>query len=684
MTPIKPLTPKFPALLHGGDYNPEQWLDMPEILEKDIELMKKANVNCATLGVFSWVSLEPQDGIYTFEWLDSIIDNLYKNGIYVVLATPTGAKPMWMTRKYPEILRVQEDRVRNLQGGRHNHCFTSPVYRRKTKEINTRLAQRYADHPAVILWHISNEIQGECHCELCQEAFRGWLKEKYSTLDALNHAWWMRFWGHTYTDWSEIESPSSRGHEALHGLNADWKRFCTAQEVDFCKAEIETVKAVNPNIPCTTNMMDFWGGTNYFKFKDILDVISWDCYPQWNNNNGDDVDNGVYCACYHDMMRSMKKKPFLLMENTPGTANWCPVSKQKHPSLHKLASLQAVAHGSNSVQYFQWRQSRGGPEKMHSAVISHRGTADDRIFRNVTEVGAALQKIQTVYNTNIEAKVCLIYDIENSHAIADAKGPRNLGPGYRDTFNKHYKAFFEQGISCDIVDMEGDLDGYTLVVAPMLYMYRAGIAEKLERFVASGGTLITTYFSGVVDENDLCFLGDAPAQGISDVTGIYVEVLDALYDHEENSLVCTENSYGLKACYKVNRFCEISHLKTAKVLAEFGGDYYKGSPALTVNEYKKGRAFYMAGEGEYSFLKDFYAALCKEIHVEKNLDTELPYGVTVDRRIGEDGEIYFIQNFLEKEAALVLPFPLKEIVEDENLSGEIILPPYGVKVCVRA
>lgn len=675
------LTPKFPELLHGGDYNPEQWLDMPEILEKDLEMMKKANVNCVTLGVFSWVSLEPADGVYTFAWLDSVMDNLYKNGIHVVLATPTGGKPTWMAEKYPEILRVAADRTRNGQGGRHNHCYTSPVYRRKTKEINTRLAERYANHPAVILWHISNEIQGECHCPLCQEAFRDWLKEKYKTLDALNHAWWTRFWGHAFTEWSQIQPPSANGFDVVHGLNVDWKRFCTAQALDFCKAEIAAVKAVNPEIPCTINMMEFWGGTNYFKFKDAIDVVSWDCYPKWEST--DNVDNAIFAAYYHDMMRSMKKKPFLLMENTPSTANWCPVSKQKHPGLHKLASMQAVAHGSNSVQYFQWRQSRGGAEKFHSAVVPHRGDSENRIFRDVTEVGAALKKIQSVYNSNVEAKVCLIYDIENSHAISDTKGPRNEGMGYTEVFKKHYKAFWEQGISCDIVDMDGSLEGYDLVVAPMLYMYRGGIANKLEAFVAGGGTLVTTYFSGVVDETDLCFLGDTPGQGISDVVGIYVEEIDALYDEEENSAVLSENRLGLRGSYKIHRLCEVIHTKTAKALAAYGSDSYKGCPCLTENKYQDGRAFYIAGDAEYAFLKDFYTGLCKESGVARNLDTDLPYGVTVQKRIGAEGEFYFIQNFLEREAELALPFALKDLEQGSLLTGKITLKPYDVKICIK-
>ena len=270
-----PATPKFPHMLHGGDYNPEQWLDQPEVLEEDIRLFRKAHINCVSLGIFSWAKLEPEEGVYDFGWLDEIIDRLYANGIYTVLATPSGARPQWLAQKYPEVLRVRPDGLRNFYGHRQNHCYTSPLYREKVTQIDTLLAEHYANHPAVILWHISNEFGGECHCELCQAAFREWVQKKYGTLDKLNHAWWANFWSHTYTDWSQVHSPSPVGETSVHGLDLDWRRFVTYQTIDFMKTEIAAVKAVNPDIAVTTNMMTIYTyKLNYFAFRDALDVIS--------------------------------------------------------------------------------------------------------------------------------------------------------------------------------------------------------------------------------------------------------------------------------------------------------------------------------------------------------------------------------------------------------------------------
>lgn len=229
-----PINPKVRKILHGADYNPDQWLDTPEVLAEDLRLMKLAHVNCASVGIFAWAKLEPEEGRFDFSWLDQIMDNLYKNGVYTILATPSGARPAWMSAKYPEVLRVQPNRQRILHGRRHNHCFTSPVYREKVRIINTKLAERYKEHPGLLIWHVSNEYNGECHCELCQEAFREWLKKKYDgDLEKLNKAWWNAFWSHTYTDWSQIQSPAPHGEELVHGLNLDWKRFVTHQTVDF-------------------------------------------------------------------------------------------------------------------------------------------------------------------------------------------------------------------------------------------------------------------------------------------------------------------------------------------------------------------------------------------------------------------------------------------------------------------
>lgn len=356
-------------IVHGGDYNPDQWIRNKEIWQEDVRLMKLAHVNSVTLGIFSWSLLEPRENEYHFEWLDEVMDLMHENGIGVILATPSGARPAWLAQKYPEVLRVEENGIRNEYGVRHNHCLTSPVYREKVRKINRLLAERYKDHPALTMWHISNEYCGECHCELCQNAFREWLKERYHhDLEELNAQWWSGFWSHQVSDWSQISSPKSRGENHVTALTLSWRRFVSDSHISFYENEIAPLRELTPDIPITTNFMRLYDGIDYQKFASNLDIVSWDNYPAWET--GDNPATAAETAFVHDVFRSMKNgQPFFMMESTPSQVNWFDVNKLPRPSLQELTAVQAVAHGADSVQYFQWRKSRGSHEKYHGAVV---------------------------------------------------------------------------------------------------------------------------------------------------------------------------------------------------------------------------------------------------------------------------------------------------------------------------
>ena len=300
---------RLPFFAHGGDYNPDQWRHIPGTLEEDVRLMKLAHCNLMSVGIFSWAALEPREGEYDFDWLERVLDTLYANGIHVFLATPSGARPAWMSQKYPEVLRVSDQGIRNLHGERHNHCFTSPVYRAFVHKINAALAERFGKHPAVVGWHVSNEYSGECHCELCQEAFRRWLMKKYGTLNALNQAYWTGFWAKTYTDWSQLHSPSARGEGSIHGLYLDWMRFVTDQTIDFMRHEVEAVRAFS-DLPVTTNLMGSFYGLDSFRFARVLDFASYDSYPSWGETS--DYSIALGAGFQYDITRSILNKPWIL------------------------------------------------------------------------------------------------------------------------------------------------------------------------------------------------------------------------------------------------------------------------------------------------------------------------------------------------------------------------------------
>jgi beta-galactosidase len=676
-----PINPKCTHLLHGGDYNPDQW--PAEVWAEDMRLMKLAHCNTMSVGIFAWSRLEPSEGQFDLCWLDRIMDLLAENDAYAVLATPSGARPPWMAAKYPEVLRVRPDRGRNLFGRRHNHCLTSPVYREKTCLINTKLAERYRDHPALLVWHLSNEYSGECHCDLCRGAFRAWLRRKYGSLEALNGAWWTAFWSHTYSDWDQIDPPSPIGETSVHGLNLDWKRFTTDQTVDFMLNEVAPLREFTPDVPVTTNMMGTFPGLNYWKLAPHLDVISWDSYPTWHRD--DDVRLAADVAFVHDLNRSLKGgKPFMLMESVPSATNWMPSAKLKRPGMHALSSLQAVAHGSDTVQYFQWRKSRGSAEKFHGAVVDHVGHERTRVFQDVADVGRKLEKLDAVVGTTVRPDVAILYDWENAWAVNDAQGPRRGDKGYLDDCKQHYRAFWRRGIPVDIIDMEQELSSYKLVVAPMLYMVRPGVAERIEAYVGAGGTFVATYWTGIVDENDLCILGGFPGL-LRPVLGIWAEEIDALYEGDTNGVLPNPtNALGLSGEYEARELCDLIRAESAQVLATYKADFYAGRPALTVNEFGEGKAYYIASRNEDRFLHDFYGGLSETLGLRRSLDAELPEGISAQLRSDGEHETIFLMNFRTSRACVDLgDAAFTDLLTGMRLEGEAQLEGYGVMVLAR-
>ncbi len=667
---------RLPFFAHGGDYNPDQWRHIPGTLEEDVRLMKLAHCNLMSVGIFSWAALEPREGEYDFDWLERVLDTLYANGIHVFLATPSGARPAWMSQKYPEVLRVSDQGIRNLHGERHNHCFTSPVYRAFVHKINAALAERFGKHPAVVGWHVSNEYSGECHCELCQEAFRRWLMKKYGTLNALNQAYWTGFWAKTYTDWSQLHSPSARGEGSIHGLYLDWMRFVTDQTIDFMRHEVEAVRAFS-DLPVTTNLMGSFYGLDSFRFARVLDFASYDSYPSWGETS--DYSIALGAGFQYDITRSILNKPWILMESTPSMVNWKEICQPKRPGMHLASSLLTVAHGSDSVMYFQWRKSRGAAEKFHGAVVGHERSEYTRVFRDVTEVGECLERILPVLHARTEARAALMFDWNNRWAIANANGPRK-DKQHDEIVQEHYAALAGAHVNIDIVDEEKPLQGYSLVSAPMLYMVKPGLAERLRAFVEKGGTLVLTYFSGYVDENDLCFLDGMPGP-LRPLAGVWAEEIDALYPGQSNKIVMRPgNALGLEGEFACGFLCELAHAEGAQALADYGEDFYAGMPAVTENRLGKGRVIYLAARAEQKFLDLLYERLLRDAGVAPIVDA--PAGVIVKER-EKDGKKYtFLLNFAGQDVRMAVPEGL-DLVSGARVRGETALKNRQVMIVER-
>lgn len=630
---------EYEYFLHGGDYSPEQWKDSEITPEEDFYLQRLANCNTFTIGMFAWSDIEKEEGVFDFSLYDKVINMAYENGTRIILATPSGARPRWLAEKYPEVLRTRHDNVKEPFNTRHNHCFTSPVYREKVRIFNEKLAERYAGNPAVIAWHISNEYSFDCCCPLCIKAFREYLSKKFDNdIEKLNKEYCTSFWGHKYRSFEEIENPFN--DSSIEGMLLDWRRFSSEQTVDFMNSEIRAIEKYGKDIPITTNMMPGYYHMDYTRFKNSVDMMSVDSYPQWNGPNH--VDEAVNTAFWFSYFYNIKQKPFLLMESVPGAVSWRDVNKLKTNDTESLSAIQAIASGSDSVLYFQWRKSRGNYEKFHGAVVDHYGKEDTRIFRSVSNTGKLLEDIKEIKGATVKnGDIAILYDIESRWAFDESRGYSNKDKGYMKTCLDFYKYFWKNGIGTDVISKTDDFTKYKLVVLPMLYMTDESLSNKITDYVKNGGYVYANLVLGTVNENDLCYLGGIPAGELKNVFGIRNEEIDSLYDGDD---YVTEYNGKNFSCSK---YAEHLIPYEAKVLAEYTSEVFGKVPAVTVNEYGNGKAYYQAVYEESGLKESVLSSLIKELGIKPYIifDAEKYKAVTACVRIKNKKEYMFVQNF---------------------------------------
>lgn len=667
-------SPRMPAsevILYGADYNPDQWIGQERVLLEDVALMKKAGVTSASIGIFAWTALEPEPGVYTFGWLDATMDRFAEAGLKVFLATPSGSKPMWLSESQPEIRRVDLSGRREPSGGRHNHCLTSPVYREAVRGINRQLALRYGGHPALALWHLGNELQGECHCDLCRAAFHQWLQARYGSLDDLNAAWWTGFWNHTFTAWEQIPTAES----GIDGLALDWLRFVNDQHCSFLQNEMAPLRELTPGIPCTTNFMGAHAGTNYWQWARVLDCISNDNYPlhddredSWRKSLGSDF--------FHSLMRGLAGgNPWILMECSPSSVNWGKVNKLKRPGVHQQEVLQAVANGADVIHYFQWRKGRGGYEKFHGAVVDHEGSSHTRVFRECAEVGRTLGELAAFSGIRPDrAPIAMVYDWESGWALASSAGPKQEKGSnfYHRTCSEHFRALRSAGLEVDVVPADADLSDYRAVVTPALFLLEPETAQRLTSYVAAGGRWAATFLTGYVDRHNRCWSGGFPGPNLREVFGLWNEEVDYLFDDE--SVLIRGTGGELLEDMHATDIVEHLHAEGATPLAHLATDFYAGSPVILRHPWQKGATYYLGARLEEQGLISFYRTLAADLDLAAS---DLPLGVVRKSRLGVDGRIDFLFNYRKSEVAIDLGAKIYFRSSDgQKVTGKVVLQPY--------
>jgi beta-galactosidase len=628
---------------YGGDYNPDQW--PAEVVAEDLRLMPLAGWTIATLPVFAWSLLEPEEGRFEFEWLDEIIDGLHGKGIRICLATSTATLPAWLPAAYPDALVAEIGGQRVRHGERHRFCPSSPNFLRLSTRLAGKIAERYAAHPALELWHVSNEYCFPCWCEVCAADFQRWLQEKYETIENLNAKWWMRFWGHSYGSFSQIEPPHVNGMRCHQSATLDWRRFQSEKLLDACRAEIAAIREHSPTTPITTNMMGPFFPLDYYEWAKELDVVSFDSYPAWNAVPAD-------VAFNHGLMRGLKGgKPFWLLEQSPSQQNWAPYNRLKAPGELRRQSWQAVAHGADSIMYFQWRKSRGGIEKLHGAVVEHGGDESFRVFQEVASLGAESARVgPDIQDSRLPARAAILFSWPCWWGLSASSGP-NRDLNYVDEVRRVHRAVHQLGIPVDILSPEADLSGYDLILAPLLSMLRVEDGERITERVRQGATLITGAFSGFTNENDLVWPEGPPGQ-LTEALGIKVLETDALPPERPNGVRWPDGEE-----HEVSVLAERIALKGAEAMAHYTSDFYAGEPAITRHDFGQGEAWFCAGLLHESGMRRVVETAAKRLGIGSPLagGAAPPEGLEVSERRGPGGRFIFLLN--HTKSALKAPLP---------------------------
>ena len=628
-------------LAFGADYNPEQW--PRNVWEDDVRAMRAAGVNIVSIGIFSWARLQPTEDTWDFEWLDEIMDLLHLNGIAVDLGTATASPPPWLTTRHPEVLPVDAQGHTIWPGARQHWRPTSAIFRRYALWLVEAMADRYGNHPALAAWHISNELG--CHniydySDDAAEAFRTWLQERYKTIDGLNDAWGTAFWSQRYSAWEQILPPRLAASHPNPTQQLDFKRFSSDVLKDYLIAEREVLRRVTPDIPITTNFMVMgeMRGMNYADWADEVDFVSNDHYRQMGPQS---VDELSFSANLTGNIAA--GNPWFLMEHSTSAVNWQPINQRKRRGELARDSLTHVAHGADAVCYFQWRQSEAGAEKYHSAMLPHAGE-DSEVFRSVAQLGRTLEQLNPIAGSRkMKAPVAILFDWDSWWASEKDSHPSEE-LRYRREALDWYSALLDLGIRADIVPIGSDWSSYPMVIAPVLYLMPRELSDALNTYVQDGGHLVTTYFSGIVDENDHVWLGGYPG-ALRELLGVRVEEFAPLLANEH---VTVDNGTFATMWTEPVQVVRLD----VEVIARYDSGDLKGMPAVTRRASGRGSAGYVSARFGSEGLRPLARRFADLAGVATDLPADLVGKVELAVRTTGEEDFWFLINRTEEDLEL--------------------------------
>ncbi|MFF2632495.1 beta-galactosidase [Microbacterium sp. NPDC058021] len=652
-------TPRWPdvdGIAYGGDYTPEQW--SRETWREDVALMREAGVNLVSIGIFAWALLETAEGEFDFTWLDEVVELLHENGIRVDMGTPTASPPAWFFAAHPDARVITRDGVTLGFGARGMASHSAPAYREAAVRIATELAQRYGNHPAVVLWHVHNEYGvpvGEDYSPHAVREWRLWLQERYGSLDALNAAWGTAFWGQHYTDWEHVGAPAAAPSTVNPAQRLDYARFTDHQLRACFIAERDAIRA-HSDRPITTNFMaNQHNGCDLWAWAREVDIVSDDHYLWAADEEGE-----IGLAIAADLTRSVGGgAPWILMEHSTSAVNWQPRNIAKRPGEMARNSLSHLGRGADGILFFQWRASRSGAEKFHSAMLPHAGT-DSRVWREVVDLGARLDRLEEVRGSRVHADVAILWDFESFWA-QDLEWRPSEDVGHDERIRAYYERLWRDGITVDFALPGQDLSGYKLVIAPAQYMLSLADADNLNRYVEGGGTLLVSFFSAVVDEHDAVHAGGFGAP-LEPALGVRVEEHLPLREGATGDI--DWNGQTLRA----DVWQEDLVLAGAEVRATYLGGPAAGEPAITRNHHGAGVGWYVSTRPDAAGL----AAIMTAVYADAGVaPADVPAGVEIVRRRRDDAE--FVVAINHTTEAVQLPVEGINLLTRTEITGMLSL-----------
>ncbi|MFH1378243.1 MAG: beta-galactosidase [Planctomycetota bacterium] len=653
----------------GVDYYPEHW--PTNRWETDAKLMQKAGFNVVRMAEFAWQNMEPEEGVYVFDWLDRAIDILGKHGIATVLGTPTAAMPAWCARKYPESLAMNPKGDRVTWGMRKNNCFSSGAFRLLSERITGAMADHYAENPYVIGWQTDNEFGGHpmCYCPVCRNEFQDWLRCRYGTLDVLNEAWGTHFWGQRYETWGEITLPDDF---SAHNPSAclDWKRFFSDQNVRFQRDQVQILRAVCPEQFITHNFMGLFSEINYWDLAEDLDFVSWDNYPVSGEPN---MGYNYRSAMAADVMRSLKKKNFWIMEQTCGAHGWGTFGRLIRPGELRKIAYQQLARGADAQVWFRWRACTAGREQYWHGVLGHDGIPRrryDEAAKTTSEYHSLEKKLD---GKTVKADVAMIYDYESVWALSIQ--PCYSENKYHEVLGRYYQALFRAGIAVDMVKPGADLSGYKVVLAPDLYILRDAHAQQIDAFIKRGGVFLADCRFAVKNESNLCY--DRPLPGLlADALGVRIDEYESLRDGMKYKV---KGNGALDGDYTGIYFADWVIPQTAETLAVFDEPHLADYAAATRNKYKKGTAYYV---GMLTENTAFYDRLIADMLSKAKIVplVAAPEGVEVSAREDDKKRLVFLLNHTEETKTVDIPAGGRDALQGKSAGRSVALDKYDAAV----